>query len=947
MVLRGDSMRVYENVLKTSDNRLPQRAYYIPKGKSEYFLLNGEWRFKYFERDIDVPEKIENWDIVKVPSCWQTLGYEYPNYIDTRYPFPYDIPYVPDKNPCGVYERDFTIDKIWGKLYYILEGVSSCGFVYINDNYVGFTQGSHLQAEFDITPYVVEGNNTIRVKVLKWCVGSYLEDQDSFRYNGIFRDNYILQRPNNHISDVHITTKGNCVYVKADGEANVTVCDMAGNILGEKSGSDLSFEINEPIYWNAEKPYLYTVTLEKDGEIIDINTGFRTIEISDKYQLLINGVPVKLYGVNHHDTHPLNGWYETDKELEDELLLMKELNINCIRTAHYPPTPYFMDLCDRIGFYVVLETDLETHGVISRFGKDGVGYDSDSTDWPCTRPEWKNEYVDRMKRAVLRDRNHCSIIMWSTGNESGHGPNHIEMIKYIRSQNDGRLVHAEDASRLEKHENVDVFSRMYITFEPLEKAANNEDIKMPIYLCEYSHAMGNGPGDVCDYVELFDKYDKIIGGCIWEWADHTFVVDGVQKYGGDFELDLVNDGNFCCDGMVFADRSFKAGTYEVKAAYQPLATELVGNNLKIKNKLDFTNFNEYKFVYSIEVDGVEIECKECVLDLLPHSETELAIDIPSLNGRLGAFLICRLFKDELCVAHTQHELYMKKQLDYIADSCPIFRENDEFIFIEGKNFRYVFSKIEGNFVSLKINEIENIVSPIKLTAWRAPTDNECEEKKFWGYNYLWQGENLHIPFTKVYDCKIEGNTIFVKGSIAGVSHIPFFKYDLSFEINDDGNIAVSLCGKIREKTHWLPRLGFEFVLPSEFKDFAYFGYGPYESYCDLHHGSLMGYYESSSDKEYVNYVRPQEHGNHYGVRELKIGTLCFQGEKFEINVSNYDTYAIDKANHTDELVSDGFVHLRVDYKDSGMGSNACGPKLKEKYCLNEKEIFFKFNILPK
>ncbi len=939
-------MRIYENILKTSENRLPQRAYYIPKGKSEHMLLNGDWRFSFYTRDIDVPEVIENWDIIPVPSCWQTLGYENPNYTNINYPYSYDPPYVADDNPCGVYEKDFEIDKLWGKVYYVLEGVSSCAFVYVNGEYVGFTQGSHLQAEFDITPYVIEGINTLRVKVLKWCVGSYLEDQDFFRFNGIFRDTYILQRPENHITDIYAEAKDGKVTVTADKSADVTLYDMYGVQLGTASGEKTEIAVSDPILWNAEKPYLYTVKLEKDGEIIKIETGFRTIEVSNKYQLLINGVSVKLHGVNHHDTHPTNGWCETNEELEKELLLMKELNINCIRTSHYPPTPYFLNLCDRIGFYVILETDIETHGVLRRYANVGYNFDIESNDWPGTNPVWLKEHLERMDRAVKRDRNHASIIMWSTGNESGHGPNHKAMVDYIRGLGDGRLAHCEDASRKGEIHNADVYSRMYPSIADIEKFAKDDKIDMPVFLCEYSHAMGNGPGDVWYYNELFDSYDKLIGGCVWEWADHTVIVDGVQKYGGDFEGEFTHDGNFCCDGMVFSDRSLKAGSLEVKAAYQPIRTVLNRNTLRVKNRLDFTNLAEYDFVYSIELDGKVIREETLNLEVAPHKTGKITLDIPELTCRLGAYVTCKLFKDGEEVAHTQHELKCKKINEPVCTDTPEFIETQQNIIIKGGNFEYIFSKHYGNFSSMKVNGIENLVGVGKLTTWRAPTDNERNVKVFWGNYNIWQGENLNCNFSKVYSCELSGNTILVKGALSGVSRLPYFKYDLSVSVDAKGVVTFALGGEVRNDVHWLPRLGFEFVLPSEHKQFTYFGFGPYESYCDAHHASLMGTYESDADSEYVNYVRPQEHGNHYNVKELTVGDLTFSGEAFEANVSNFDAYMIDAAEHTDELRTDGFVHLRIDYKDSGIGSNSCGPVLEEEYRLSEKKIGFSFKIAP-
>ncbi len=939
-------MRNYENILMTSENRLPQRSYYIPAGKSDYMLLNGEWRFAYFSRDIDVPEKIEKWDTVPVPSCWQALGYENPNYTNINYPYPYDPPFVPDDNPCGVYERDFEIDKLWGKVYYILEGVSSCAFVYVNDAYVGFTQGSHLQAEFDITSFVKEGKNTIRVKVLKWCVGSYLEDQDFFRFNGIFRDTYILQRPEGHLVDVHVVSKDGVVSVDAGDIADVTLLDMEGKVIGTAKGDKTEIKVENPVLWNAEKPYVYTVRLEKDGEVIDIETGFCKIEVSPTYQLLINGNSVKLHGVNHHDTHPTNGWCETNEELESELRLMKELNINCIRTSHYPPTPYFLSLCNRLGFYVILETDIETHGAVRRRSDIPYAYDAESTEWPCTKPDWKKEHLERMERAVMRDRNNPSIVMWSTGNESGHGPNHKAMIDYIRGLGDGRLAHCEDASRKGVIENADVYSRMYSSINGIEGFANDPKINMPVFLCEYSHAMGNGPGDVYDYNEMFDKHDKLIGGCVWEWADHTVIVDGVQKYGGDFEGELTHDGNFCCDGMVFSDRSLKAGSYEVKAAYQPIRTAFENGILTVTNRLDFTNLSEYEFVIKTELDGEVVEEKKLTLDLEPHAKTEIALEIPALTGKLGAFVTCYLYKDGKEWARTQHEVAIKKVAEPVCTAAPEFIEKEYEIAIKGENFEYVFSKHYGNFTSIKVDGKENLAGVTKLTTWRAPTDNERNVRVYWGNDNIWQGEDLNRHFSKVYDCKLSGNHIVVDGALSGVSRMPYFNYKLDVSVNANGEISFMLGGEIRKDVHWLPRMGYEFILTPENKEFSYFGFGPYESYNDAHHGSLMGRYESSADKEYVNYVRPQEHGNHFDVRELEIGNLKFTGKSFEANVSNYDAEMLEAANHTDELKSDGNVHLRIDYKDSGMGSNSCGPALLEKYQFGDKTIVFEFKISP-
>lgn len=940
-------MRIYENPSQTSENRCSQRPYYIPGGKSEYHLLNGNWNFAFFPDSEDIPDRITEWDTIPVPSCWQMLGYENPNYSNINYPFPCDPPFVPDINPCGVYERMFSLESLWGNVYFILEGVSSCAFVSVNGISAGFTQGSHLQAEFDITPLVHAGNNTIRVKVLKWCCGSYLEDQDAFRMNGIFRDCYLLQRPLHHIVDLDVTTNDSCLLVHADQPADMTVYDQEGTPLGRAAwATDACFEINDPIVWNAEKPYLYSIKLERNGETITQKAGFRTIRISEHRELLINNVPVKLHGVNHHDTDPKKGWYQTETDLRRDLELMKELNINCIRTSHYPPAPVFLDLCDEMGFYVILETDIETHGFVRRHANVEYRFDTESADWPGTAPEWRKEHLERMERAVRRDKNHTSIIMWSTGNECGHGPNHIAMLTWLKSLNDGRLRHCEDACRQGDYRNVDVVSNMYHDVETVRSFAENPDIHLPIMLCEYAHAMGNGPGDIWDYNEVFDCYPNVIGGCIWEWADHTVVKDGVQKYGGDFKGELTHEGNFCCDGMVFSNRDLKSGSYEVKAAYQPMRTSFSNGMLTITNRYDFTTFSECEFRCLIEADGEMLEEKRLILPLAPHETAQLDINVLSPKCRYGIFLTCQLYKAEKLVALTQHKLIDGIKIEKPEGTAQIENLSRNVVF-SGKGLRYVFSKHLGTFISMVIDGVEQLASPIRLTAWRAPTDNDRNIKLNWGSYNIWQGENLDKLFSKVYDCTVTDDKIFARGSLAGVSRKPFLHYLLEISVSPDGIIHLALNATVRDEVVYLPRLGFELTLPEKDMPFRYFGCGPLESYCDERHGSTIGMYESSAEKEYVPYVRPQEHGNHVDVKLLEIGNLRIESsDAFECNVSAYSTEAIDQAEHTDELISDYKTHVRIDYKVSGIGSNSCGPALMKKYRFQDKVISFRFVITP-
>ncbi len=937
-------MRIYENPNSTSENRLKSRSWYVPEGSCKQIMLNGEWRFAFFENG-DRAGDIEEWETIEVPSCWQLKGYENPNYTNINYPFPCDPPYVPDINPTGVYERSFQIEDGSIETYFVFEGVSSEAELYINGKYIGRTQGSRLTAEFDITEFVSSGTNTVRVYVRKWCCGSYLEDQDAFRYNGIFRDVYVLSRPHGHIFDIDIKTEENDIICTADAEFSAELYD--GDALIERRdsvGGKAVFTVNEPSLWTAETPYLYTVKLYAAGEIITRKIGFRTIKISSDYELLINGTPVKLKGVNHHDTDPYKGWTMSEEDYVRDLKLMKELNINTVRTSHYPPAPKFLDYCDEMGFYVILECDIETHGFVRRYANVRYGFDPQNGEWPCAEEMWKKEFLDRIERTYERDKIHTSVIMWSTGNESAYGVNQAAQIDWLKSRDKVRLAHCEDASRAGIQEKTNVFSMMYPSVETIEKWAKDDSIRRPVFMCEYAHAMGNGPGGMWDYWNAIYENKKLIGGCIWEWADHTVMVDGTAKYGGDFDGELTHDKFFCCDGMVFADRSFKSGSYEVKAAYAPFRINWDNGTLVVTNFFDFKTFEDYTFKYRITSDDNILLNDVFETNIAPKESFQITppVKLPE-NCKLGCFITVEMIDSNGNKLGTHEKKLPVKTVNGKNSSAPLSVEESEFdITAEGGSFKYVLSKQTGFFTNIEKSGKELLTEPMKLSYFRAITDNDRNTAPLWDRTNIWQGENFDCAFNKVYSYKLSGNRAEFTMSAAGVSRKPFFNYTLCYEFFTDGCVNVILDGKIRENVVWLPRLGFEFKLPYYTSKFKYFGNGPMDSYRDMTHHGITAWHESDTDREYVNYIRPQEHGNHYGCRKLEIeNSLKFFAEDLmEISVLHHSIEQLAKAEHTNELPPPDGTYVRVDYKVSGIGSNSCGPQLPEKYRLSEKNIFF-------
>ena len=976
----------WQNPKFLQKGRETARAHFIPcrtmeealsgkvESSSRYQSLNGTWDFKYFEAWYLMEEPVHFTESIPVPSNWQMHGYDIPYYTNVNYPYPADMPRVPDDNPCGVYRRYFKVQHPEDEVYLNFEGVNSCFYVYINGQEIGYSQGSHYTAEFCITPYLREGNNELLVKVLKWCDGSYLEDQDFFRLSGIFRDVYLLYRNPSHVRDLEINTDLHNLTVKLDVTGEIegyTIGLYEGATLLEEQAATrkgAEFVLENPRLWTAETPELYTVVISGHEEVIARKAGFRTVEVSEKGELLINGTPVKLKGVNHHDTHPEKGHVMDEEDMKKDLYLMKRLNINCVRTSHYPPAARFLELCDEVGMYVVDEADLECHGLVTKdtMWEYGLFY----KDWPTDHPDWKEAMMERAVRMVERDKNFPCIIVWSMGNEAGYGQYFEDMAVWTKERDASRLVHYERANMADNPPCIDVESGMYYSLD-MVKEEGEKDSKRPFFLCEYAHAMGNGPGGLGDYWELFEKYPRLIGGCIWEWADHVAVKEGRHLYGGDFG-EITHDHNFCVDGLVMADRSLKAGSREAKAVHQPLRAELISAKpltVKIINHFDFATFKDYEILWTVEIDGKTAFSGNWEGDLAAGESIEVVLsgELPS-SCELGAYLNLSLVRKTSCswaeagyeTALVQLELPVGKQKKQreVQEKTWEIQEDSVFLKITDEQENgYQFHKIKGILTGIFKNGQNLLVSPTQLSLWRAPTDNERHMKTKWGlFEDNISGWNLNYLMDKCYSMEWEQKDhtvcVSVEGALAGISRTPSSWYKICYQICADGSLEVKVHAKMSKNKNaiWLPRFGFEFRVPYQMEQMEYFGRGPWENYCDLYHHAPVGLYTSNASREYFPYVKPQENGNHTKVKYLTVKnphtgeTLTFEAEKeMECQVLHYTKEELTEKKHYFEL-EENETTIRIDYKNSGIGSASCGPELEEKDRLSEKEIEFAFTV---
>ncbi len=951
----------------TGINVLQPRAYYIPAstksaalsgGKTNnerYISLNGKWKFMYYESVTEVPDihEIKYKDKINVPSCWQFSGYGHFQYTNVNYPIPYNMPFVPLDNPVGVYNRTFELDDDKLNTYIMFDGVCSLFELYINDNYVGMSKGSRLPSEFDISQFVTKGKNSITVKVYTYSDATYIEDQDCFRYNGIFRDVYILKRPKYHVRDFFINAT-------ADGKISFE-CDAIGNADPElyiisPDGERLEFgDVENPQTWTAETPSLYTLVIKYSGEYIAKKFGFRTVSVKKGTVLCINGKPIKMKGVNRHDTNPKTGYTVTEEDMIKDLVLMKRNNINAIRTSHYPNPPRFLELCDEYGFYVVDECDIEGHGVEGAWNEWFVDHSADL----ASNPDWKKAFVDRIKRTLERDKNSPCVIFWSLGNETEFGENHKAMSKWIRKRDKSRLIHYEGtrtAFRFKKEGEprvidpcVDVYSIMYPDIPYIEqKGINKENEKMPFFMCEYGHAMGLGAGEYEDTWEIINKYPRLCGGCVWEWADHAVEIDGKYYYGGDFK-DFPNDDVFCVDGLTFPDRSPHIGLLSLKQAIRPADVKYSDGELTVENRLDFLNLSDYADIKVYLRQGKSRKLITVIPpDIEPHKSVTYKLDIDhNINTKSYVEASIYLNEDTMFAKKGFELAFCQSELPYTKPKkeesiCGSVSLNGRYAEIVTGKTKAIVDTAKGTITELWKNGEQLFNSPAKFTCWRAPIDNDRNLVQKWETLFL-----SHSVFN-VYERTCTESSLTLKGTFGANSKFSLFDLTVNYSATSNGlKISIDAIKNDNYKVDIIPRFALQCDFKEGFEKIEYEGMGPECNYCDLKNHAYKGIFSSNVTKEFVPFIRPQECGNHTECTFVTLKSdnneLTIESDNFEFSALHYSPEMMTGVRHNFELIPSKDTFLLINYKVGGIGSNSCGPLPLPQYVFNES-FNFSFTI---
>ena len=1004
--------RYYENLSVLHENTMPARAYYIPASKrmdnlvehreesDRMQLLNGTWKFQYFNSIYDIQDSFfeknydtENFDEIQVPSVWQMAGYDTHQYTNIRYPFPFDPPYVPQDIPCGAYVHNFEYsrDEKASKAFLNFEGVDSCFYVWINGSYIGYSQVSHMTSEFDVTDVLQDGTNTVAVLVMKWCDGSYLEDQDKFRMSGIFRDVYILKRPKQAISDYHIKTRIEDMLAKVEIEmkfysplnVKISIEDRNGAVVALGSIAEEGtavLEIASPELWNTENPYLYKLILETENEVIVDHIALRKIEIKDQV-IYLNGQKIKFRGVNRHDSDPVTGFTINPEQITTDLTLMKQHNFNAIRSSHYPNAPFFYEMCDKYGFMVIDEADIEAHGPFMIYRKEDTDYNRFKrwNEMIADDPAWEEAIVDRVKLMVERDKNRFCIVMWSMGNESAYGCNFEKALEWTKNFDPDRITQYESAryrnyDETYDYSNLDVYSRMYPALSEIQEYLDKDGSK-PFLLVEYCHSMGNGPGDFEDYFQMIQDNDKMCGGFVWEWCDHAIAHGTAENgktiyaYGGDHGEEI-HDGNFCMDGLVYPDRTVHTGLLEYKNVYRParvISYDKESGELVLHNYMDFDDLKDYvKISYELTQDGLVIS--KGILpefSVAPHGEgkTNLKINVPE-NGKCYLKLIYHLKKElpllnedhilgfdeiEVSKEDTKCKLAEKWIPKTVVDSELQVNENDTQIHIKGREFAYTIDKRTALFTEMKFAGREYLNHPMELNIWRAPTDNDMYIKS------EWKKAHYDKAYTRAYTTEVvqgkHGVKITSHASVVAETVQKILDVTITWKIEAAGKIDADIAVTKDDEFPDLPRFGVRMFLDKKLSAVRYFGMGPQESYCDKHQAASHGLYRADVGDLHEDYIRPQENGSHYDCEYVELnnsryGIVASAEKAFSFNASYYTQEELEKKTHNYELIESDSVVFCVDYALNGIGSNSCGPVVLDQYRFDDVLFRFQFTLIP-
>ena len=1004
--------RYYENLSVLHENTMPARAYYIPASKrmdnlvehreesDRMQLLNGTWKFQYFNSIYDIQDSFfekdydtEHFDVIQVPSVWQMAGYDVHQYTNIRYPFPFDPPYVPQDIPCGTYVHTFDCsrDEKASRAFLNFEGVDSCFYVWINGSYVGYSQVSHMTSEFDITDVLQDGTNTVAVLVMKWCDGSYLEDQDKFRMSGIFRDVYILKRPEQAISDYHIKTKIEDMIAKVELDmkfyfpvnVKISIEDRNGAVVAVGSIAEEGaavLEIASPELWNTENPYLYKLILETENEVIVDHIALRKIEIKDQV-IYLNGQKIKFRGVNRHDSDPVTGFTISREQIITDLTLMKQHNFNAIRSSHYPNVPFFYEMCDKYGFMVIDEADIEAHGPFMLYRKEDTDYNRFKrwNEKIADDPVWEEAIVDRVKLMVERDKNRFCIVMWSMGNESAYGCNFEKALEWTKKFDPDRITQYESAryrnyDKTYDYSNLDMYSRMYPALSEIQEYLDKDGSK-PFLLVEYCHSMGNGPGDFEDYFQMIQNNDKMCGGFVWEWCDHAIAHGtaengkAIYAYGGDHGEEI-HDGNFCMDGLVYPDRTVHTGLLEYKNVYRParvISYNKESGELVLHNYMDFDDLKDYvKINYELTQDGLVIsKGKLPEVSAAPHSEgkIDLKINVPE-SGKCYLKFIYHLKKklplldenyilgfDEIEVSKDDAKCKLaEKWLQKTAvDSELQVNENDTQIHIKGREFAYTIDKRTALFTEMKFAGREYLNHPMELNIWRAPTDNDMYIKS------EWKKAHYDRAYTRAYTTEVvqgrDGVKIISHASVVAKTVQKILDVMIAWKIDDIGRIDADIAVTKDDEFPDLPRFGVRMFLDKKLTDARYFGMGPQESYRDKHQAASHGLYRANVGDLHEDYIRPQENGSHYDCEYVELnnsryGIVVSAENAFSFNASYYTQEELEKKTHNYELTESDSVVFCVDYALNGIGSNSCGPVVLDQYRFDDVLFRFQFTLVP-